>query len=436
LAWKSPGLRCDDRAVIGPRLVVGRSSSCGWCVADQRLSRKHFIVEAAADGRFLIGDAGSRNGVFLNGSRLERTRETDPGAVIRAGGCVFVVQRDLGALAPPNTPTPPHMAGRFHTGPLVHRLRVAAQTERHVLIEGESGVGKELAARLLHQVWGELGRDGRPEKLLAHNVACFAGEDDAVSTLFGVGSGVFTGVHSRTGALELAHGGTLFLDELHNLPVRVQRSLLRFVEDGLVNPLGKVVEGRSVDVRLVVGTNQPVDVACDDGVIAPDLVARLHRVVIPPLRERRADIPALFVHIADQTLPEELAARVFSALDAAIMERLCLHDAKRGNVRELQDFIALVKGLLAEGEPVERAIGAAFDEMIRSPEAAPSTECDEPPRSPYEIHREEIIRTYRELDGNVSKLERVLRGRGIDCTRRFLSEYLDRWGVRSVRRRS
>jgi DNA-binding NtrC family response regulator len=435
LAWRPPGLVASDRAPIDRVLTVGRSSTSRWCIPDWPLSRRHFQIAPAESG-FVVRDAGSRNGTVVDGTPLEAPRAVGAGAVIRAGGCVFVVVGDLNALSGPGEDAPGRgIVGAFHAGAIVARLRVAAGTGRHVLLEGESGSGKELAAAALHELYRAAGRAG---PLQTHNAACFAGEDDAVGGLFGVTRGAFTGVGARAGTLLLADGGTLFLDEVHNLPPRVQRSLLRFVEDGLLQPLGQGERPRRVDVRLVLGTNIPVERSCDEGRLAGDLVARLHRVWVPPLRERRADVPSLFVHMLDKALPPVAAEAAVEALDSELVERLCLHDYRRGNVRELVDMAAVVGARLAEGATPTDALRATLDEALaaRGQPREPEPETPEPlPRSLYERHREEIIEAYRGVDDNLTRLEQVLAARDIPCNRRWLAVFLDKWRVRPLRRK-
>jgi DNA-binding NtrC family response regulator len=243
-------------------------------------------------------------------------------------------------------------------------------------------------------------------------------------------------VVDRAGALELAEGGTLFLDEVHNLPPRVQRSLLRFAEDGLLAPLGSGAAARRADVRMILGTNASVEEACDDGRLARDLMARLHRVAIPPLRERRADVPHIFQRVLHRALPAETAELISSHLDAPLVERLCLHDYRWGNVRELEELAAVVGARLAEGEEPARALRETADALLAPAGSAPrDADWAPPPRSPYEQRRAEIVAAYREAGGNLKQLEATLRARGFECNRRWLTIFLDRWGVREIRKR-
>jgi hypothetical protein len=432
LAWASPGLLAHDRAPIDPILTVGRSSSTRWSIPDDRLSRAHFDVRLVGS-RFLVNDLGSRNGTWADGAPLTAPREVEPGAVIRAGASVFVLVEDLGALAPPGDDAGLAfgLAGRFHSGAIVKRLRLAARTDRHVLLDGETGSGKELAAQALHRLWGERGRKG---PLVTHNAARFTSEDDAVSALFGIARGAFTGVEARAGAIELAPGGTLFLDEVHNLPARVQRSLLRFVEDGQFQRAGEPAP-RRVDVRLALGTNVRVEQAVGEGRLAHDLVARLHRVSLPPLRERRADLPEILRAVARKVLSAVAAEAVLGGLDSAAWERLCRHDYGRGNVREIEDFVAVIGARVAEGEEPAAAATATLDEALSAAVGPEPAGRGVAAHSPYDRHREDIVAAFHDADGNLTRLEGLLRAKGLRFNRRWLTLYLERWGIRTVRRR-
>ena len=436
LIWKPEQLICDDRISLERGVVVGRSSKSDWCIRDDLLSRRHFELTSLSVGRYLLKDLESKNGTFLNGIAVDSPRELEAGSVIQAGSCVFEVHGNLWTLASPGEKTHEQMAGRFHMAPLVRRLRVAARTDRHILIEGESGSGKELAAGTLHEVLLELGRRG---PFVPLNAACFAGEDDAVATLLGVSGKAYTGVGERSGALAEADGGTLFLDEVHNLPPRAQRALLRFAEDGLLRQLGVDSAPEALDVRLVLGTNNlPVERACAEGRLAADLVARLHRVSIPPLRERKADIPAILLAIMRRSLASGVMDEAEQRLGPLDIERLCLHEFRRGNVRELEDMVAVIRARVQEGEAVHGAITGAFTEALGpSPRRQPVTGSEgNTSSSIYERNRREIIDTYRSCDNNLSHLVLALRDRGLKVNRRWLASYLDRWGVRKLQKRS
>lgn len=201
-----------------------------------------------------------------------------------------------------------------------------------VLITGESGTGKELIARAIH--FGGVKADG---PFLPVN--CSAIPDElAESTLFGHVRGAFTGAQTdRKGCFELAHGGTLFLDEISEMPVALQPKLLRVLEDGIVLPVGATQE-RQVDTRVLAASNADFGRLLATGCFRQDLYFRLARftVEVPPLRERREDIPLLVEHFlklfaGEMNLPKP-------ALSAPALAALHAYDFP-GNVRELKNIV-------------------------------------------------------------------------------------------------
>ncbi|HET9334736.1 MAG TPA: sigma-54 dependent transcriptional regulator [Gemmatimonadota bacterium] len=224
-------------------------------------------------------------------------------------------------------------------------IRRAGSTDATVLVTGESGTGKELAARALH---AESRRAGSP--FIALNCSALPGEL-IESELFGHVKGAFTGAdRDRAGVFEAADGGTLFLDEVGDLAPSAQAKLLRAVEERRVTPVGTTAS-RPVDVRLVAATNRPLDEMAARGEFREDLLYRLQVVTLrlPPLRERRADIPALAVHFV-----AELAGRYdrpVRSLSAAARRALVAYDWP-GNVRELRNVLERAV-VLAETEEID-----------------------------------------------------------------------------------
>ena len=210
----------------------------------------------------------------------------------------------------------------------------AAASPFPVLIEGESGAGKELVARAIHA--GSL-RRGR--RFCALN--CAAISDDLVEAeLFGHTRGAFTGaVAERLGLFEECQGGTLFLDEVAELSARVQAKLLRTLQEGEVRRIGEA-SPRKVDARIVAATNRPLEPEAGAGRFRHDLRYRLDvlRIVIPPLRERLDDLPPLVRHIWAR-LAERTGSR--AVLSPAAMSQLGSYDWP-GNVRELQNVLASI----------------------------------------------------------------------------------------------
>jgi DNA-binding NtrC family response regulator len=227
-----------------------------------------------------------------------------------------------------------------------------------VLITGESGTGKELVARRLH---AGSPRHGKPFVV----VHCGAIPRQLVeSELFGHVKGAFTGAdHKRTGLFEAAHGGTLFLDEVGELPLEVQPALLRAVQFGELRPVGSDTP-RQVDVRVLAATHRDLRRKVQDGTFREDLFYRLAvlELVVPALRDRAADIPAL----ATAFLRRE-ATRAGRDLQFApdALARLAA-EPWPGNVRELENMVVRL-GVLADGPTITTADLAAAG-MARTPE--------------------------------------------------------------------
>jgi len=215
---------------------------------------------------------------------------------------------------------------------LLQRARQVARTDMDVLISAESGTGKELLARLIHQA-----SDRRNRAFVAVNCAAFP-ETLLESELFGYARGAFTGaVAGKPGKFELAHTGTLLLDEIGEMPLQLQPKLLRVLQEREVDRLGETRAVR-VDVRVVATTNQPLARLIEEGKFRADLFYRLNVVpfTIPPLRERRADVPLLIAHFLRKYSAEGHAGPPeFSAELLALLEA----HSWPGNVRELENLV-------------------------------------------------------------------------------------------------
>ena len=236
----------------------------------------------------------------------------------------------------------------------VRRLQNTGTTS--VLITGESGTGKELIARAIH-----FGGTRAKEPFIPLN-CCTIPSELAESTLFGHLKGAFTGANtSRKGCFELANGGTLFLDEIGDMPVGLQSKLLRVIEDGCIMPVGGTRE-KHVDVRIIAATNQNLLEKIAQNLFREDLYFRLgFTVTVPPLRERKEDIPLLTVHFLKMFATEmgieqpEISPEAMKALEAYYFP---------GNIRELKNIIE--HALINSGGSVTRPEHLHFIEISNS----------------------------------------------------------------------
>lgn len=222
------------------------------------------------------------------------------------------------------------------------RIRSLADLDVDVLVHGETGSGKEMVAQALHQ-WGRR----RARRLVALN--CGALPESVIdSELFGHEAGAFTGAQKkRVGQIELADGGSLFLDEIESMPLNLQAKLLRVLENRQVTPLGGN-QAKRIDMRVIAATKTDLGQAAKEGRFRADLAFRLDVVTlrIPPLRERRDDIPLLFEHFAARAAAR--FGRDKPMLSPGLRQRFHDHDWP-GNVRELAHFAErAVLGLLDE----------------------------------------------------------------------------------------
>ena len=215
---------------------------------------------------------------------------------------------------------------------LFETVRKLSTVRSNVLLVGESGTGKELFARAIH--YNGITRE---KPFIAVN--CGAIPDSLIeSELFGYRRGAFTGaMRDKIGYFEAANGGTLFLDEISTLPVSVQSSLLRVLEEKVVVPVGDT-HPRPINVRIIAASNQDLEKLVADKGFREDLLYRLNvvKLTLPPLRQRKEDIPMLVHHFLDK-YTKELNKRVSGITNGAV--RALLNHEWRGNVRELENVI-------------------------------------------------------------------------------------------------
>jgi two-component system response regulator PilR (NtrC family) len=276
-----------------------------------------------------------------------------------------------------------------------------ARSQAPVHISGESGTGKELVARLIHEQGPRV--DGRFVP-----VNCGAIPHDLVeSELFGYHKGSFTGaLTNKEGLFQAAHGGTLFLDEVAELPLDAQIKLLRAIQEKAVRPIG----GRDevpVDVRIISATHSNLGELVTEGRFRQDLFYRIHviELPIPPLRERREDIPLLVEHFLDRIASQSRCP--VPQLDPSALQRLLEHDFP-GNVRELENILERALTLCEKSH-----ILPADLRLPERPPEAPSGAGSEQPAQPLEsylddIERQAILKALEETHWNRTAAARKL----------------------------
>ncbi|MFT3772716.1 MAG: sigma 54-interacting transcriptional regulator [Minicystis sp.] len=369
-----------EAAVLEPGspIVVGRHSPEGLSIPDASLSRTHARFTLQDDDRVLVEDLGSTNGVWVGEVRVPRA-EIKPGDDVVLGKVLACV-RSLGAADPGERPVQrvstaadraPIAVAPAMREALALADRVAGSAVP-VIVHGETGSGKEVVARWLHE------RGPRRERPLV-SVNCAAIPAQLVeSTLFGHEKGAFTGAGQRQkGVFEEADGGTVFLDEIGELPAAAQAALLRVLETRRFARVGSVKE-ISADVRVVAATHRDLEAMCEKGTFRADLYYRLNTVVltVPPLRARTEDIEPLaqrFLKDASGGRPLRFSAEALAAIMA---------HAWPGNVRELRNAVERA-AVITQGDTIDLADlpatlrGAAATTTLPPP--APLPRLSDPP---------------------------------------------------------
>jgi transcriptional regulator with PAS, ATPase and Fis domain len=346
-----------ERASDRSELSIGTAEGNSLVLTDSAVSRHHCTI-TVTDRGFLLRDLDSTNGTFLQSFRVEAAY-LEPGATITAGVTSLRFQPLDERLEEP-------LSAQIRFGAVLGKsvsmrrifglLTKIAPTDATVLLEGETGTGKGLVARTIHQ---ESQRASGPFVV----VDCGSIPPTLIeSELFGYVKGAFTGATAdRAGAFETAKGGTIFLDEIGELPLELQPKLLRALEERVIKRVGSQ-QPVGLDVRVIAATNRDLRQAVNRGSFRSDLFYRLDimRLRIPPLRERREDVRMLVTHFF-----HDLSGDTSQGPPRALAETLERYDWP-GNVRELRSAVeravitgdpALWAGLMSS-DPVPPASGA------------------------------------------------------------------------------
>jgi DNA-binding NtrC family response regulator len=410
-------LRQTERRRENGKLKLLVSVNC------RAVSERHARMRRTSE-EWVVEDLGSRNGVYINGSRIRGSAPLSGRDVMTLGRAFFVLghhhtEADSDFDAADTTAALPGMLTLLpsHADDLAN-LAAIAHTKTSVVLVGETGTGKELLARALHRI------SGRAGPFRAINCAGLA-RTLIESELFGHVKGAFSGAgRAQTGHIQEADGGTLLLDEIVAAPTELQTALLRVLQEGQVVPVGGR-KAQLVDVRFVAAAQRPLDEAAARHEFRADLGARLEGFVlrVPPLRERIADM-GIFVAHALRAQGATEADNISFTLHAGL--RLLQNDWP-GNVRQLAAAITRARTL---------SRGAAIDEEHLLLPAAPrmdeggarSSSQEIPPGRPDRIDPEQIrarlIADLEQTKGDVSETARRL-GRN----RTLVYKWLRRFGI-------
>jgi transcriptional regulator with PAS, ATPase and Fis domain len=391
--WNLSVVHHSETRFLGNRLAVQTETSVDLgreensfgesAFAESRVSRTHARVWVTGGGAIKVEDKGSRNGTYLNGERIENA-DMSVGDVLRLGNVLLLVHRCPSVYS---LPAHPSLIGVSHAmTQVVEEIGRVAPHNTTVLIHGETGTGKELVSRAIH--------DESERKGAFKAINCGGMTDTLLqSELFGHVRGAFSGAEKdREGLIEAAKDGTLFLDEIGDASHALQVSLLRFLQEGEVRRIGG---NRSVKVntRIIAATHRRLEEMVADGSFREDLFARLSRweLEVPPLRERLEDIPHLVQHFLKGMDVSE------GSLHHSLSLLLLRYQWPR-NVRELE--MAVERAVIESGGDVPLVVTPAVARLLERPSAAKEELDSSPAASP---------RTDTKKLRNKTGLEAVLR---------------------------
>lgn len=331
---------------------VGKRDTNDLVLSDKTVSRLHFEIEYASDS-YLLRDLGSTNSTFLNGSRVKEAYLA-PGDLIKAGNTSleFVAYDEKVKIEPSAKDSFGLLVGKSQRMRQIFAiLEKISPSLATVIIEGETGTGKDLVARAIHENSQRKGKE-----FVVFDCSAVA-PNLIESELFGHERGSFTGaVKSRRGAFEAAHGGTIFLDEIGELTLDLQPKLLRALEGREIKRVGSNTPIKT-DVRVICATNRTLKKEIGEGRFREDLYYRLSvvKIMLPPLRERPEDIEPLVARLLESAAYNKRpdgSLKVIRVDDDAI--KSLMRYSWPGNVRELANIIERAVSFV-EGDTITRS---------------------------------------------------------------------------------
>ena len=414
---------------LGQRTIrIGTAPENDLVLTDRAVSRRHAEITAAEDG-FVLRDLASKNGTFVGAAKVAEVTLVK-GTSVKLGNTTIQFRFGEGDSIEFKLEDDEKFGDAIGTTVAMRELFTvltrAASTDLTVLLEGETGTGKELLADGIHE---NSKRTGKPMLV----VDCGSIPRELIEAeLYGAMKGAYTGAtQDRAGIFEMADGGTVFLDEIGELPMDMQPQLLRVLERGEVRRLG-ASETKNVDVRIVAATNRDLLQEVAAGRFRQDLYYRLSvvRVRVPPLRERRGDIPVIA-----KAMAKEIAEDFPDAVESGASQHVAAIVARYkdypwpGNVRELRNVI--------ERALVLASVEGAGPPSAVAPEGSPTAGEPAPmgaPPTTFKVAKHEAISAFEQdylssvmnaTGHNVSKAARLA---GLD--RRNFQKLLRKYGFK------
>lgn len=413
-----------------PVIKLGKREDNDLIIDEKTVSRNHLTIEQTED-RYLLKDLGSTNGTFINDIRVKEAYLT-PGDIIRIGTIrIEFIAFDEKVQIEPST--------RQEYGPLIGRSRKMRQifsilekispTNATVIVEGETGTGKELVAKAVH-----FNSQRKNKPFIVFDCSAVA-ENLIESELFGHIKGSFTGaVATRKGAFEEANGGTIFLDEIGELSLDLQPKLLRALEQREVKKVG-ANEAQAIDVRVICATNRNLKKEVSEGRFREDLYYRLSvvKIFIPPLRERPDDIAFLIERFLANGKFNQLpdgSLKVSRVEDDAL--KMLTRYQWPGNVRELVNILERIVPMVDGNSITGQHVSFMFQEMEREDEEA-TEKMTVDMGLPFKEAKQKIVEQFEKdyleslLKRNHYNISRTAREAGVD--RKHIRNLLKKYGI-------
>ena len=413
-----------------PIIRIGKKEDNDLIVEEKTVSRNHLEIIQTEDS-YLLKDLDSTNGTFINDIRVKEAYLT-PGDIIRIGSIrIEFIAFDEKVSIEPST--------RQEFGPLIGRSRKMRQifsilekiapTNATVIIEGETGTGKDVVARALHE---NSGRKNKP--FIVFDCSAVA-QNLIESELFGHVKGSFTGaVSTRKGAFEEANGGTIFLDEIGELSSDLQPKLLRALEQREIKKVG-ANEAAPIDVRVICATNKNLKKEVTENRFRQDLYYRLSvvKIYLPPLRERAEDIPVLVEHILSRSnfnLNADKSLKVTRVEDDAL--KMLMRYQYPGNVRELVNLLERLTPMVDGNAITGQNVSYIFQEMERDDDES-TEKMSVDMGLPFKEAKQKLVEQFEKdylstlLRRNHYNISKTAREAGVD--RKHIRNLLKKYGI-------